>query len=83
MVSDPPVVAASVAAAARRLERIVGVVIRLGRENELLEVVRALHTSRRFTRRLNRRQKKTDKNTDDRDNDQKLDKGETFRVPPF
>ena len=49
-------------------------------ENKLLDVVRALHTARRFTGRLNRRQKQTDEDADDGDDDEELDKGKTFAL---
>jgi hypothetical protein len=45
---------------------------------ELLEVVAALHPSRRFTRRLNRRQQQRDQDADDRNHDQELYQRETM-----
>ena len=71
---------------AHRRERVVRVVIVLQPEPDLFQVVRALHTARRFARRLNRRKKKTDQNTDNGDNDEKFDKRKTaftlFAPPP-
>ena len=47
-------------------------------DTDLLEIVRTLHTSRRFARCLNRGEKQTDQNTDDRNNDQQLNQGKTL-----
>ena len=71
MVSDPTVIPGR--AAAGGLELIVGVVIHLRGQHDLLQIVRALHTASRFTRRLNGGQEQTDQDSDDRDNDQELD----------
>ena len=45
------------------------------RNADLLEIIRALHTPRRFPRRLNCGEQQPDQNTDDRDNHQQLDEG--------
>jgi hypothetical protein len=50
----------------------------LQRQTNLFQIVRALHTSSRFTRRLNGRKEKPDQDTDDRDNDQQFDQGKTM-----
>jgi hypothetical protein len=47
------------------------------RQAELLEIVRTLHTTRRFSRRLNGGKKKTYQNADDRNDDQEFDERET------
>ena len=52
------------------------VVVFLGGQAELLQVVLALGTIRRFSRRLNRRHDESDENGDDRDHDEQLDQGE-------
>ena len=72
-VAVPAVVRVADAPRLRRRHRVVRVVIVLNAEAPLLEVVRALHTTRRFASRLDGRKKQTDQNTDDRDNDQQFD----------
>ena len=52
---EPEIIATS-----RRKRVAIGVRVIEKRESQLLEVVGALHASRRFARRLNRRQEKTD-----------------------
>ena len=44
-------------------------------QTDLLEIVRALHTTRGFACGLYGRQQKSDQNTDDRDDDKKFNKG--------
>ena len=61
---------------ARVREIALNVVEVLRGQSELLQVVCALHTTRRFTSSLHRRQKKTDQDTDDRDDDKKFNEGE-------
>ena len=51
------------------------------RQTQLLQIVRALHTPRRFPSRLNRREKQPDQNTDDRNHDQQFNKGKTVTIP--
>ena len=48
-----------------------------GGESELLEVVGALHTPRRFARRLNCRKEQADQNTDNGNDDEKLHERKT------
>jgi hypothetical protein len=43
------------------------------RQTQLLQIVRALHPSRRFAGRLHGRKQQGNQNADDRDDDQKLD----------
>ena len=47
---------------------------------ELFQVVRALHTTRRFARRLNGWKQQTNQDTDDRDNDQEFNEREPARI---
>ena len=62
-------------------EAVVNIVEILRGQTELLQLVRALHTTSRFANRLNGRKKQTNQDTDDRDNDQQFDEGKpaTFR----
>ena len=50
------------------------------RKSKLLEVVRALHATSRFTSRLNGGKQKTDQDTDDRDDDEQLDEREARTI---
>ena len=53
----------------------------LQREQELLHIIRALHTTRRFASRLDGRKEQADQNADDRDDDEKFDQREAEQPP--
>ncbi len=53
-------------------ERAIDVVIVVHRQANLLQVVAALHSPRRFARRLHRWQQQGDQNADDGNNNQEL-----------
>jgi hypothetical protein len=63
-----------------RREVVVGVVVIVQGEADLVEVVAALHAGRGFANLLHRGQQKPDQDADDGDDDEQLDQGE--REPP-
>ena len=60
-----------------RREAVVGLVVVVQRQTDLLHVVDALTAARRLPRRLHRRQEQGDQDRDDRNDDQQLDQRET------
>jgi hypothetical protein len=57
-------------------ERLVGIVIAVQRERQILEVVLALRAAGRFAGGLDGRQQQCDEDANDRDDDQELDERE-------
>jgi hypothetical protein len=60
----------------------VNVVVILGREGDLLQVVRALNATRGLARLLHRWKKQGDKDPDDGNDDEELDERESSRSVP-
>jgi hypothetical protein len=52
------------------------------RQADLLEVIAALHASRRFASRLHGREQQSDQNTNDGDNNQQFDESKAARLFP-
>ena len=67
---------------ALRWQRLVDVVEIVHSQTELLDVVRALHTTSRLASRLDGGKKQTNQNADDRDNDQQLDERKALEFSP-
>ena len=68
----------AIPARGKRVERIV---VFLGGQAKLLQVVLALGTIRRFSRGLHRRHDQSDEHGDDGDDDEQLDQGERCSRP--
>jgi len=58
-------------------ECVVGVMVRVGGQHDLLQIVGAFHASSRFTGRLNRGKQQRDQNADDGNDDEQFDKCKT------